>query len=137
MFQRNNNSLDQVNTVIGKDSYFNGVFSLKGGLKVEGCYEGENLDVETLFVTVTGKIKSNIKAGTVIVEGIIIGNVEAKNRIMLMPTSKILGEVRTPELIIQNGSVLDGLCVVAPNTESNTRESILKHYNNKKTNETN
>lgn len=128
MFQKNNSS-NEINTIIGKNSYFKGVFSIKGGLKVEGCYEGENLNVESVFITTTGKIKSNIKAGTVVVEGIIIGNIEAKNRVMLMPTSRILGEIRTPELIIQNGAIVEGLCVIAPSTGTNPREGIFALYN--------
>jgi len=128
VFQKNNSS-SEINTIIGKNSYFKGVFSLKGALKVEGCYEGENLNVESVFITATGKIKSNINAGTVVVEGIIIGNIEAKNRVMLMPTSRILGEIRTPELIIQNGAILEGVCVIAPSTATNPREGIFALYN--------
>lgn len=128
MFQKNNSS-NEINTIIGKNSYFKGVFSLKGALKVEGCYEGENLNVESVFIAATGKIKSNIKAGTVVVEGIIIGNIEAKNRVMLMPTSRILGEIKTPELIIQNGAILEGVCIIAPSTATNPREGIFALYN--------
>ena len=128
MFQKNNSS-NEINTIIGKNSYFKGVFSLKGALKVEGCYEGENLSVDSIFVTASGKVKSNIKASTVVVEGLIIGNIEAKNRVMLMPTSRILGEIRTPELIIQNGAILEGLCVIAPSTATNPKEGIFALYN--------
>ncbi len=128
MFQKNNSS-NEINTIIGKNSCFKGVFSLKGALKVEGCYEGENLSVESIFVTASGKVKSNIKANTVVAEGIIIGNIEAKNRVMLMPTSRILGEIKTPELIIQNGAILEGLCVIAPTATTNPKDGIFALYN--------
>ena len=47
-----------------------------------------------------------------------------------MPTSRVLGEIRTPELIIQNGVILEGLCIVAPDPLTNPRETILSLYNN-------
>ncbi len=127
MFKRNDD-FSEVNSVIGDNSYFQGTFSLKGALRVSGCYEGETLVVENLFVSPNGKIKSNIKGNALVIEGTIIGNIEASSRVMLMPTSRILGEVRTPELIIQNGAILEGLCIITPKTAGNPKEDILSFY---------
>ena len=105
MFMKRNESTES-NSIIGEGSYFKGEFTLNGTLRVDGCYEGEILEVDNVFVGQTGKVKSNIKTVSAVIEGIIIGNIEAKNRVMLMPTSRVLGEIRTPELIIQNGVYL-------------------------------
>ena len=129
MFMKRNESTES-NSIIGEGSYFKGEFTLNGTLRVDGCYEGEILEVDNVFVGQTGKVKSNIKTVSVVIEGIIIGNIEAKNRVMLMPTSRVLGEIRTPELIIQNGVILEGLCIVAPDPLTNPRETILSLYNN-------
>ena len=122
------------NSIIGEGSYFKGEFTLNGTLRVDGCYEGEKLEVENVFVGPTGKIKSNIKTVSAVIEGIIIGNIEAKNRVMLMPTSRVLGEIRTPELIIQNGVILEGLCIIAPDPLTNPKETIISLYNNENAN---
>ncbi|WP_297296906.1 polymer-forming cytoskeletal protein [uncultured Brachyspira sp.] len=129
MFMKRNESTES-NSIIGEGSYFKGEFTLNGTLRVNGCYEGEILEVDNVFVGQTGKVKSNIKTVSAVIEGIIIGNIEAKNRVMLMPTSRVLGEIRTPELIIQNGVILEGLCIVAPDPLTNPRETILSLYNN-------
>lgn len=129
MFMKRNESTES-NSIIGEGSYFKGEFTLKGTLRVDGCYEGEILEVDNIFVGSTGKVKSNIKTVSAVIEGIIIGNIEAKNRVMLMPTSRVLGEIRTPELIIQNGVILEGLCIVAPDPLTNPKETILSLYNN-------
>lgn len=129
MFMKRNESTES-NSIIGEGSYFKGEFTLKGTLRVDGCYEGEILEVDNVFVGSTGKVKSNIKTVSAVIEGIIIGNIEAKNRVMLMPTSRVLGEIRTPELIIQNGVILEGLCIVAPDPLTNPKETILSLYNN-------
>ena len=128
MFMKRNDNTES-NSIIGEGSYFKGEFTLNGTLRVDGCYEGEKLEVDNVFVGATGRIKSNIKTVSAVIEGIIIGNIEAKNRVMLMPTSRVLGEIRTPELIIQNGVILEGLCIVAQDPLTNPRETILSLYN--------
>ena len=125
---KKNDSLES-NSIIGEGSYFKGEFTLKGTLRVEGCYEGDKLEVDNVIIGQTGKVKSIIKSIAAVIEGIVVGNIEASSRVMLMPTSRVLGEIRTPELIIQNGVMLEGLCVIAPNPQTNPKETILSLYN--------
>lgn len=129
MFSKRNDNTES-NSIIGEGSFFKGEFTLNGTLRIDGCYEGEKLEVDNVFVGATGKVKSNIKTVSAVIEGIIIGNIEAKNRVMLMPTSRVLGEIRTPELIIQNGVILEGLCIVAQDPLTNPKETILGLYDN-------
>lgn len=133
MFRKN--EISESNSIIGEGSYFRGEFTLNGSLRIDGCYEGDNLEVDSLTVGNSGKIKSNIKTNSAIIEGIVIGNIEAKNRVMLMPTSRVLGEIRTPELIIQNGVILEGVCIVSPDPKTNPRETILNLYNSSNNNQ--
>ncbi|WP_300369999.1 polymer-forming cytoskeletal protein [Brachyspira sp.] len=136
MFSKRNDNTES-NSIIGEGSYFKGEFTLNGTLRIDGCYEGDKLEVDNVFVGPTGKVKSNIKTISAVIEGIIIGNIEAKNRVMLMPTSRVLGEIRTPELIIQNGVILEGLCIVAQDPLTNPKETILGLYNNNIDNQNN
>lgn len=127
----NNNSSNEINSIIGEGSYFKGTFTLNGALSIDGCYEGETLEVNSLFVGKTGKVKANIKAVSTVIEGIVIGNIKAENRVMLMPTSRVLGEIVTPELIIQNGVILEGKCIVSPSSVENPKETITSLYEEK------
>ncbi len=111
------------------NSFFSGNIHLAGQLRIDGKFEGNNLYIEHLTVGKTGKVKCNIFADIIIVEGIIIGNIEAKTRVMLMPTASIYGDIKTPELIIQNGVILEGKCSISPNLSKNVKEIIEKRYN--------
>jgi len=122
-------TFEEISSKIGENSFFTGKINISGQLKVDGKYEGEELVIDHLIIGRTGKVKCNIKANTVIVHGVIIGNVEAKTRIMLMPTAAILGNMKTPELIIQNGVVLEGNCIISPDLNKNQKEIIEKRYN--------
>jgi cytoskeletal protein CcmA (bactofilin family) len=54
--------------------------------------------------------------------------VEASKRIELQSPGKIIGEVKTPNLIIGDGAVLDGTCVMLKR-DHNTVSSTMVDYN--------
>ena len=122
------NTSEVTNSTIGENSYFNGKFFINGSLKIDGKFEGKSLQADQLYIGATGKVKTNIYASSVIVEGIVIGNVTAKNRVMLLPTSRILGDIKTPELIIQNGVILEGRCMISNDLKHSAKDLIDLEY---------
>jgi len=121
-------SSEVTNSTIGQNSFFTGQFYINGSLKIDGKFEGKSLQADQLYIGVTGKVKTNIVASSVIVEGIILGNITAKNRVMLLPTAKIFGDIKTPELIIQNGVILEGRCTIANDLKSTAKVVIESEY---------
>ena len=119
---------DVSNNVIGENSYFTGRFLINGSLRIDGRFEGKYLQADQLYVGQNGKIRTNINASSVIVEGMIIGNINASNRVLLMPTARILGDLRTPELIIQNGVILEGRCTISNDLKSSAKNLIEVEY---------
>jgi len=117
------------NSTIGRDSYFTGRFFINGSLKIDGKFEGKSLQAEQLYIGITGKVKTNVVANSVIIEGIVLGNVTARNRVMLLPTAKIFGDIKTPELIIQNGVLLEGRCTISNDLKHSAKEIIEGEYN--------
>ncbi len=123
---------DVSNNVIGENSYFTGRFHINGSLRIDGRFEGKYLQADQLYVGQNGKINTNINAVSVIVEGLIIGNINATNRVLLMPTAKILGDIKTPELIIQNGVILEGRCTISNDLKSSAKNLIEAEYDKNK-----
>ena len=119
---------EETNSFIGQDSKFEGKFAIKGSIRIDGKFEGEVLAVDKVIIGPKGKVKTNIIASSVVVEGILIGNIEAKNRVLLLPTSKILGDIKTPELIIQNGTILEGRCTISHDSEQDAKDLIFSLY---------
>jgi len=118
--------------VIGENSYFTGKFVINGSLRIDGRFEGKSLTAEQIYIGPHGKIRTNIDAVSVIVEGMVIGNINASSRVMLMPSARILGDIRTPELIIQNGVLLEGRCTIANDQKSSARDLIEVEYEKNK-----
>ncbi len=103
----------RADTLIAAGSSCEGMLSVKGNLRIDGKFEGKVLVVDQLQVGQRGRVRTNIEAASVVVEGMIIGNIAASRRILLLATARVLGDLRTPELIIQDGVILEGKCTIS------------------------
>ena len=119
---------DTSSNVIGEKSFFSGSFNINGSLRIDGRFEGKNLKADQLYIGPEGRVKTTIDAISVIVEGLIIGNINATSRVLLMPTAKVSGDIRTPELIIQSGVLLEGRCTIANDLRTSAGEVIKAEY---------
>ena len=90
--------------------------SLKGKLKfstsvrISGKFEGEIESTGFLYVEYGAQVRADIKAKSIVVGGVIHGNIEAYEKIEMLPTGKIYGNVRTAKLKIADGVVFEGKC---------------------------
>ena len=119
---------EEANSTIGPKSQFEGRFAVRGSLRIDGKFEGEALIVDKVFIGPRGKVKTNIQASNVVVEGILIGNINATSRVLLLPTSRILGDIQSPELIIQAGTILKGRCTISHDSDQDAKELINSLY---------
>ncbi|MBN1897540.1 MAG: polymer-forming cytoskeletal protein [Spirochaetes bacterium] len=115
-------------SLIGENSFFEGKFFTTGELVIDGKFEGVAVSVEHLHVGKKGRVRSNIKATNIVIEGIVIGNLVATGRIILYPTARVLGNIRTPEIIIQKGVIIEGKCTISHDLENPAGELITKLY---------
>lgn len=121
----------EANTTIGENSAFEGRFMVQGNLRIDGTFEGKSLVVDQLQIGEKAKVKTNINATSVVVEGLVIGNVTAHRRILLLSTARVLGDLKTPELIIQDGVILEGRCTISHVRIQDTRAYIESLYERK------
>lgn len=118
----------EAETTIGEQSVFEGRFAVRGSLRVDGTFEGQALVVDQLAIGPKGRVRAAITATSVVVEGIIIGNINASRRILLLATARVLGDLKTPELIIQDGVVLEGKCTISHVQLENTSQYVESLY---------
>ena len=116
------------NSTIGEESFFEGKFSIRGSLRIDGRFEGQALLVDQLQVGPKGRVKTNIVATSIVVEGLVLGNMSATRRILLLSTARVLGDLKTPELIIQDGVILEGHCTISHVQIENTQQHIESLY---------
>jgi cytoskeletal protein CcmA (bactofilin family) len=78
-------------------------------LYVDGQVDGKlNFTNGSLTVGPNGNVKADVTAREVIVRGKIEGKVSGRDRVQLMSTAQVTGEVQTARLAIEDGATLRG-----------------------------
>lgn len=105
----------KITTVLGSDAELDGTLSFQEGLKVDGIFTGE-LKTNGLFVVgKKGEVTAEqVKAGTIVVEGKINGNVFADGKVEIRSTGQLFGDVTANKLTIHEGATFVGKCEVNP-----------------------
>ena len=118
-----------LNSTIGPGSFFEGKFYIAGSLQVDGKFEGEIKTDSTLIVGQNGRIKTNIRAKDVVVEGTMIGNIHAANSVRLEPTGKVLGDIAAPTVYVAPGVVAKGSINITGSSKKNAHSLVEDSYN--------
>jgi cytoskeletal protein CcmA (bactofilin family) len=98
----------QWNAFLGKGCSFDGKLTFDGTVRIDGRFIGEIFSDDTLEVGPDAEIKAEVKVGTVIVSGKIVGNVHAKNRADLRGGADVVGNIHAPVVTMQEGAIIDG-----------------------------
>lgn len=99
-------------TVIGADAQFKGELTFQGGVRIDGQFEGAITTPGRVLVSREGKVKAEIKAGSIVVEGSIEGNVSVRDRAELRATCQLRGDLKASKLNVVEGATFVGRCEV-------------------------
>ena len=125
-----------VNSIIGEGSEFKGEFKINGLLRIDGKFRGTiNTDGKVL-IGQKGEAITDIKAKMVIVGGIVRGNIYATERVILLSTGQIEGNIITNGLIMEDGVVFNGNCTINKRIEERKlqmTETEIEQYKNELT----
>ena len=115
-----------ITTLIGKEAECNGDFSAKGSARVDGCINGNVTVTGTLIVGVTGNVNGDIFAQSAIIGGEVIGNVKAVERTELTQTARLIGDITTEIIVIDEKAVFQGGCNMNQETGSKRSKPAAK-----------
>lgn len=112
-----------INTIIGSGSFLTGDIKVNGFVRLDGDIKG-NLETDgSVIVGENSRIQGNIKAKSVIINGIVIGTVTADESIKVMPNSVLIGDAISHKVQIFDKSVFNGQCISIRNHEQFEIES--------------
>jgi len=97
-------------TIIGNGSECNGEFSSEGSVRIDGVINGDVNVANTLILGATGNVNGNVTARTVIIGGEVVGNINAPDKTELTETARVLGDIRTNIIVIDEKAVFQGKC---------------------------
>ena len=100
----------ELTAFIDEGSEFEGKYTFSGTVMINGKFSGEIHTGDTLIVGEKAVVKANIRAGTVVISGEVVGNVGARERVELRGTARVFGDVEAPVIVVEEGVLFEGHC---------------------------
>jgi excisionase family DNA binding protein len=92
---------------------------------ISGHFEGSLEAAGTLTVGEKSQVRAQLRSDRVIVLGEMVGDVTGVESLRIAAGGRLIGDVRTPCLIVEPGAVLQGEVIMIASVASNTIESRL------------
>jgi cytoskeletal protein CcmA (bactofilin family) len=101
-----------VNSIIGEGTTLRGDFDLNGLLRIDGTFYGKVRTSGRVLIGRNGRAECDLIAGTIVIGGKVKGEIIAAERITLLSTGVLIGNIVTPRLIIEEGVIFNGRCEI-------------------------
>lgn len=106
-------------TILGPDAKFKGELTFEKGMRLMGQFEGKVNTPGRVHVAKEAKLRADVEAGAIVVEGEVQGNLSASDRIELKNSARYEGDLRASKLVVDEGAVFSGHVSVGPDTVKN------------------
>lgn len=128
---KKNGYMDDGNiTLLAKGVVLKGEIRVEGTVRIDGRLEGDVQTKGEVIVGEDGVVKGTISAGSLISSGRIKATVTASERVQLLKTAILIGEVHCPVMVMEEGAKFQGVSDMGatawpeetPRSSGNTRD---------------
>jgi cytoskeletal protein CcmA (bactofilin family) len=112
-------TIGQTHTILGPEAAFDGKLTFQGAVRIDGKFSGEIVTEDVLVVGESAEVTASVNVGSLILNGLLRGNVRAKKAVELHAPARLYGDVETPQLVIHSGVIFEGHCKM---------ENLGKHH---------
>ena len=120
-----------------KDTDIKGDLSFKGSFRIDGRFTGKIDCDSVLIIGDNGKVEADIKIRNIIINGEVKGTIQAKEKVEINATGRVIGAVITPKLAVEEGAYLEANCQITdqvpPPEKKEEVEDVLQPSPNKNT----
>ena len=107
-----------VNTIIGPGTSVHGDIDSSGFTRVDGNVKGDVKANGRIIVGERARMRSNISSTSVTVGGVVFGNVIASERLIVLSTGLIMGDIITRRIQADEGCLIHGRVMVCKTDEA-------------------
>lgn len=105
--------------VIGRSIVVKGEISGQEDLTIEGRVEGKvNLPRQHVVIGTSCMVQAEVAAEVVTIEGEIVGNIAASDKVVLTRDGSLTGDIKAARLSVEEGAYLKGTVELAPRKEA-------------------
>lgn len=98
-----------INAFLGAGTSFVGRLAFGGVVRIDGEFEGEIVSAGTLVVGRQARVAGRVAVGRLVCDGFVAAEVAATASVTVHARGRLVGSVRTPSLVVDEGGCLDGL----------------------------
>jgi cytoskeletal protein CcmA (bactofilin family) len=95
-------------TLVGETTQFEGTFKGGENFIIRGEVRGDSVVDGAVVIAESGSWHGHITADVVVVGGRVEGGIEAREKIEILASAKVLGTLHSPTLAIANGAFHEG-----------------------------
>ena len=99
-------------TIVGETAVLKGDLTAGGSVRIDGKLEGSVLGAEEAVIGEKGLVVGNISAQNAVMAGELRGNVSAAGMVVLLPSSRVKGDITAGKIKIEEGAVFEGKCLI-------------------------
>ncbi len=104
---------------VGHGTVLTGETTFQAMLRIDGHLTGQvSSESGTLIIGSSGQVDANIMVSAAIINGTVNGDIIATEKLELGRTARVVGNIQTPRLLIEDGAILEGGCTMLKAKES-------------------
>ena len=100
----------KISTILGKGCVLNGDFNADGSARIDGTVNGNVVVKGMLILGVDGKINGDVQSTGALIGGSVIGNIDSHDKLELSSSARVLGDIKTQVLVIDEHAIFQGKC---------------------------
>ena len=110
---------------VGHGTTLTGETEFHAMLRVDGHLVGTvTSDAGTLIIGTNGQVDANISVAAAMINGTVNGDVVASEKLQLGRTARVMGNIQSPRLIVEEGAILEGSCSMMKARETQEEEAV-------------
>ena len=102
-----------VNSLIGFGSSFKGDIDIDGFFRIDGDFSGSIKTAGKILLGSHGRADCTVSARVVVIGGIFRGTIYAKEKIIILSSALVIGNLYTSRLIAEAGSLINGTLIIS------------------------
>ena len=100
-----------INTIIGKGSAISGNMKVNGFIRIDGDIDGSLETDGNVIVGENARIRGDLTAKSVIIGGIIKGNIKASESVKILAEAAVIGDVLSRKVQVDGSAIIHGHCI--------------------------
>ena len=114
---------------VGHGTTLTGETEFQAMLRVDGHLIGTvTSDSGTLIIGTNGQVDANVVVAAAMINGTVNGDIIASEKLQLGRTARVMGNIQSPRLIVEEGAILEGSCSMLKARETHEEEVAAAQY---------